>query len=235
MKAKKLVLFISLVAIMVCMLALTASASTYISDDNIYVNDNSAHNVSFTYIMNNLMLDGEFVSTLEENVGLIYDVNNAMYGYVNIEWWREYFTQQNVVDSNSLLKALDNGIELGYWTLDFCLIVTLSDDTTSGFLNSYNSYINGLQSGDFQDGYDVGYDEGYDIGYDKGLNDYTATDKYKSAIQAQYNKGLEDGSKNDAKGSMDLMSILTLIATLCTICGFFVLLFKNSKRKALKK
>lgn len=238
MRAKKLVLFISLVAIMVCMLALSASASTWLPiDESNYLKseDNIEVGYELIYISNYYIGDGdEFTkSTLDEFVGFVYDLNgDSIVGYINIEWWHSFFESQNVVDAESMLSALALGVNLGYFDDLFYILPELYTDL---FYSSYKSYVDCLQSGEYKDGYTEGYTAGYDIGYDEGLDDYTSTDKYINAIQAQYDKGLEDGSKNDAKGSMDLMSILTLIATLCTMFGFILLLNKNFKRKEFKK
>ena len=183
---KKILIFFSLCVLTICLLALTVSASNYIDVSNFEFSAQQSCEV-YTYTNKYSVNNSDFVSAENETFGIIEIVNPitsaTARGFMNIEWWCEYFTQQNVVDLNSFNEAVSYLADNNYIDTDnngtslyFCL-VTFSPD----YFATYQQYLNVKT-----------YEDGISEGRELGISEYKASTEYATAISEAKIEGISE-------------------------------------------
>ena len=248
---RKLIIFLTLLALSVCMLVMSVSASTWLPDDSFFVTADVTSGLNLTYITNDYNPNNEdFKSTLEETVGIVYHSSlDSLAGYINIEWWHEYFSSKNVNDKQSMIDAVFDGEDLGYWTSDFSFGFWFDDELSVALYNSYIAYVNKLNESGYEAGQASGYAEGFRVGSEgflnskecqdlleakekegalRGVANYKASEEHASELRGEYDKGFNAGQN---KEPANIVGVVSFIATLCTIAGFVLILFRNKKTR----
>ena len=222
----KIVFFIVVFSLLILCLSFSVSASTWLSiDDSEFVESAETERVGYGlhYLSNNKSNDGTFNSSLDEYVGIIYDLNGAeLVGFINIEWWHNYLKSENVTDSDSFMSAVYKTVDYGYFSQDFIVIIEAYADL---FYNSYKLYTENTAANQ----YITGYTNGYAVGYDEGVGDFKESDEYQSALKEQYDVGLKQGQDGNVLSS--LLSALVPVLMLCFVLIVILIIIKNTRRK----
>lgn len=179
---RKLILTITIAALLCILFAFTVSASNYISFDNYSFN---ASKCWFTSVTDNV----------GDNFGILYYYDDTGYetaGFYNVEYWHTILSDYSITDSDSFIAALNGLAANGIIREDFSVLGcgTYFASTLAPLYLKYveqvslsNSYHDG-----YDDGYNIGKTEGYQSGYVKGAND-----TYENAYNDGYNEGTYDG------------------------------------------
>ena len=249
---KKLILMLSIMAIAVCMFALTVSASNYI--DLSQIDFNFAPATQFDFFYNNYGVDSDFESSEDDTFGVFYfESSNGCYayGFINIEWWHSYLSSNNVQSANDfnqlVFKMVDDG--LIYDTNDASGIVYQLASNSNYYYEVYQSYVAELNAKTYEEGLIEGKAEGieyfktsteyettlnnkYVLGQKEGVANYLKSDDYTNALDAEYDAGYNQGvsdteSTSSSSGTGALFSVLAIV--LVVLAGFYI--YKSVSRK----
>lgn len=219
---KKIVLILSIVALMVVVFALSVSASNYVDLDDFskYSPDVGESFYLYTSVFDRDMQSGqelEFNSTAGE-FGFFYISGiDSLFGFINIEKWHELLSKE-VIDSPSDFKNVVLSWQDG-------LILPMPDNVSgySFFFSQfdayhekayalYQQYVAELNEPTYEDGLAEGVAEYIEsdeyknallaeraAGKLEGIDTYKKSDPYIKSLNAEYTRGLEDGEANFVK------------------------------------
>ena len=200
---KKIVLILSIMAIAICIFALTISASNYLDISEFDVDIDNYY--SITFLMNvDMDCTCEGFSPTEV-FGLVefYIGDGYIYGFVNVEFWHLLFQNLNIKteeDFNSIL--LPYLIENSYLCNCSSLYSTLLyGSSLAEVLKTYENYVRELNRPTYEDGHRDGYNEGhkfgYDIGYGAGLiegeTEFKESVEYQNSLDIARTEGRSEG------------------------------------------
>ena len=245
---KKIVLILSLLALMVCLLAVSVSASTYLDfsgvelDPDVYCYINVYGNVE----------DG-FTSNIEEYFGIVkYSDNqdNNAYGFVNIEWWHSYLKDKNIVDanefSNLILSMAEEGMipntdsnDIGYYA---CFDADRYFSVYQKYVASLKTYDEGVEDGKvlgaelgYDSGYSAGETDGYKTGYNAGKIAYKNSNEFDVEIQSSYNDGYDDGYEEAISEAGNVVSVIVPVVIIVGLIGIAAMIANAMHRKNRRK
>lgn len=173
---KKIVLILSIMAISICVFALSVFAEEF-NINNDYL-DLSRVELGYRYDSNislNVTVENTDNNNLGEYVGFISKQNAEVVGIINVNFWHGLFTSYGGINSPDDLElafmwGYENGYfenEMGYLYEYFC----------SSYDSVYETYVNYLESIN-----EPTYDDGYNDGYDKGVTEFKESVEYQTSL-----------------------------------------------------
>lgn len=192
---RKLILTITIAALLCILFAFTVSASNLISFEDY---DLSSCQCWVTVIVDE---GSEF--------GLIYfydDLGGDNFGFYNIEYWDSLLSGFYIYDAESFVSALNDlasaGVILPNGAVYNCCLHSASEQLTALYVeyktdNNISIYYEGYDAG-----FSAGKNEGYSEGYVKGTNDGQALG-YESGYEEGYYWGEYDGTYSGYEAAGD--------------------------------
>ena len=192
---KKLILILSMVALLSCVFVVSVSASNYGFDfDNLQNSFGGVYNV---YLNKDHNDNCNISSPSNFGVGYI----DGYYFYINIEFWHQLFSDYGVSDFESFCMCLEslfaNGVlcnryetgcrsELGFLVFNYC----------ESFYDIYVNYLNEPETKTYEDG----FAEGKEL----GVSEYVSSEEYTNALNNKYTEGKQAGYDEGVTAGTDI-------------------------------
>lgn len=157
---KKIMIVISLAVMLICLFAISISASNYIDFSNCNIEDNMS--CSFNLYLNTDYNGDDFTSSSDETFGLIgfiCDCDEPIYGFYNIEWWHSYLSQFDIDNSDDFANAVVHMAEIGLICASDDGIFYQGPSNSSFYYPVYQSYVAELEAPTYEDGYNQGLED----------------------------------------------------------------------------
>ncbi len=238
---KKILLTLTIISLIVVVFALSVSASDYFDYDAMNFCNGM---ISYEYYDNHY---NGFDSSVNDTFGVFKlacsECVMYSYGFVNIEWWHSYFTEQNVSNYDDYFAALSNLFEIGAIESGSGIEYACLSDAEF-FYNTYEKYVAELNALSYDDGVsdgtELGYISGYSqgeaaglkAGYEEGFADYKLSTEYLLKLEQKYNEGYYD-REAESFVSIDYSFITMAVPLLCVLGAVVIILavVKRSKKR----
>ena len=219
---KKLLIILSIMALSMCLFAVSISASNYIvfpsEDVDMEQISPTGSNWTVRYIINTYNgSDGyDFDSSIDETFGFVeFSATeiSTFYGFINIEWWHEYLTERNVKSVDDFCSSIENLVETGAVNNTGDSVGYYGQNLANELYSLYQSYVAELNDKTYEQGVEDGIAEGKIQGvaeykesaefkdamadsFTEGMKFFKETQEYKNALNLKYQTGLADGKSN---------------------------------------
>ena len=204
---KKIILILSIVAVVTCLFAMSVSASNYVDFDSVDLINMDCSPMLQVYSSKKCDYCG-FVSSHDEEFGLVYISADGSYscGFLNIEFWHSLLTEHGV-------DSVDEFGELSYELVDderICecssgLSYQIGSECLSYFI-VYEKYLAELNAPTYEEGkidgvteyktsneYTNTLNEKYVEGKADGMLEYKASSEYFNELNQKYTEGKTEG------------------------------------------
>lgn len=187
---KKIILVLSIMAIAICVFALSVSAEKTYFSENDYLD--------FTRILYTSSTDGfcHMDVTVEEtsvngtNIGFIFQYGefqkNVVVGFINADFWHVIFSNYGVSGSSDLESAFDYAVNSGLIINEVTYVYEILLLYSDSIYTTYVNYLASINASTYDEGYEDGYSEGLNAGYNSG---------YSQGTTAGYNGGYVAGNE----------------------------------------
>lgn len=195
---KKLILILSMVALLSCMLVLSVSASNYGFDFDGLQNLSNLNSKEQIYIYFNKGHNENCNVSGPSNFGI--GIYNSTLFYVNIEFWHQLFTDYGVIDFGSFCFCIDGLIADGVICdgLNGC-----SCSVGYSLINYadvyYDIYVNYLNEPEVKT-----YEDGITEGKELGVSEYVSSEEYTNALNNKYTEGKQAGYDEGVTAGTDI-------------------------------
>lgn len=239
---KKIVLILSIMAIAICIFALSVSASDYGDYTNFILSDHDGFS-SYVFLNN----DQEFSSSIDDVFGLgrlETSSGDVAYVFKNIEFWHSLFQNNNVIESSDLLDVCQYLVDIGAIgcgtdKMDYELISYYNE-----YFVCYQKYLKEFYSPTYEDGLADGaaeYKKSYEYlssldvarteGRSEGKMDFVKSKEYANALSIEYDKGYTDGLNEDGYEATDIIGSVLGVGFLGALAIVCLMLFSKKKRR----
>ena len=176
---KKIVLILSIMAIAICVFALSVSAEVAHFTENDYLDfSRIVYTASYNGSCHmDVSVEAAFVNG-DMMVGFItqhfYDKSEVV-GIINVNFWHGLFTSYGGINSpDDLESAFMWGYETGYFDNEIAYPSNYIFDFSDSVYETYVNYLESIN--------EPTYDDGYNDGYDKGVTEFKESVEYQTSL-----------------------------------------------------